>query len=277
MPWVGVAENCPKAAEAEEVLKSLGFTVLRRFRVELEVEGEWLGFTVFDVLGFAEGVAQVIAAELECPALESGPHLVLGEISAKIWDEAAKVVFPDGREVLVPVFTYDAFLDLVLPTKKVRGIEGRITIMGRSFKLPLSREDLLEIMKLGSKFLEKVEKAIAVYGVERVLSPLALRELAQREKGEGGEMSYEVDFDEGVALVKVGGKLTMVPIPRLVVMLAQRGRLEEVERLLENLKGEELSKTEEALLDLYSMLGDSGEVGAKLKELLAKRGLLGTS
>ncbi|MEM4791046.1 MAG: hypothetical protein QXP54_06515 [Thermofilum sp.] len=274
MPWVGVSAECPKLEEAEKVLESMGFTVMKKFQLELQVEGAWRSFTVFEVLGFVEGAAELLAAELGCPALESGPHLVLGEVSAKIWDEAAKVVLPEGREVLIPILTYDAFLDLVLPTQKVRGLEGRITITGRTFKLPLTKEDLLEIARLGSKYLEKVEKAIAVYGSERIVSAAALSELLLRRVKLEEEFRYEVDFDEGVAFLYKGGKLTAVSIPRLAVMLAEKGRLEEVEQLFEKCEGELLHEVEAALLDLYSLYGEESAAGKKLKDFLVKRGIL---
>lgn len=273
MPWIGVPEDCRRGTEVEEILKSMGFTVLKEIRIELQIEGTWQRFVVFEVLGFVEGAASILAAELECPALESGPHLVLGEVSAKIWDEAAKVVFPDGREILIPILTYDAFLDIVLPTQKVKGLEGKITIMGRTFKLPLSKEDLLEIARLGSKYLEKIEKAIAVYGSGRILSSDALAELARKHLLEE-EIKYEVDFEENIAFIYRGGKLTAVTIPRLVVMLAERGRLEEVEKLLEKCKGEQFSEIEAALLDLYNLYGEKSDAGKRLKEFLIRRGIL---
>lgn len=269
-----MSADCSKLDDAERVLESMGFTVTKKFQLELQVEGSWRSFAVFEVLGFVEGAAELLAAELGCPALESGPHLVLGEVSAKIWDEAAKVVLPDGREVLIPILTYDAFLDLVLPTPKVRGLEGRITITGRAFKLPLSKEDLLEIAKLGSKHLEKIEKAISVYGSERIISASALSELVLRKIKPEEEFRYEVDFDEGVAFLYKGGKLTAVSIPRLVVMLAEKGRFEEVEKLLDRCKGEQLQEVEAALLDLYSFYGEESPAGRKLKDFLAKRGVL---
>lgn len=273
MPWVGISGDCSKLEEAEEVLRSMGFTILRKFQLELQVEGAWRSFIVFEVLGFVEGVAEVLSAELGCPALESGPHLVLGEVSAKIWDEAAKIVFPEGREALVPILTYDAFLDLVLPTRKVKGLEGRITIIGRTFKLPLSKEDLHDIIKLGSKYLEKIERAVSVYGHDRILSASALTELLLRKTKPEEEFRYEVDFNEGMAFLYKNGKLTAVSIPRLAVMLAERGRFEEVEMLVSRCEGELSREVEMALLDLYNFYGEGSELGGKLKDFLTKRGI----
>jgi cell division protein ZapA (FtsZ GTPase activity inhibitor) len=273
LPWLGVSAECPREAEAEELLKSMGYTPRRKIQLEVLVEGSWTRFSVFEVHGFVEGVAGVLAEELGCPALESGPHLVLGEVSAKIWDEAAKVVFPDGREVLIPILTYDAFLDVVLPTSKVRGLEGRITILGKTYRLPLSKEDLAEIARLGEKYLEKVERAAAAYGLSRILSEAALEALKPARKAEE-EISYEVDFEEKVAVVRRGGKLTVVTIPRLVLMLAETERFDEAEEILRKCGGEVLEEVREMLLELYSYYSREDEKRSRLKGFLEKLGFL---
>uniref|UniRef100_A0A7C1TB31 Uncharacterized protein n=1 Tax=Thermofilum pendens TaxID=2269 RepID=A0A7C1TB31_THEPE len=273
MPWLGVSAECPREAEAEELLKSMGYILRRKLQLEVLVEGSWMRFSVFEVQGFVEGVAGVLAEDLGCPALESGPHLVLGEVSAKIWDEAAKVVFPDGREVLVPILTYDAFLDIVLPTSKVKGLEGRITILGKTYKLPLSREDLMEIAGLGEKYLEKVERAAAAYGLSRILSEAALDALKPAKKIEEG-LNFEVDFEENVAVVRRGGKLTIMSIPKLVLMLVEMERYSEAEEILRKCGGEVLGGAKEALLELYSYYVREDEKRSRLKEFLEKLGFL---
>lgn len=272
MPWLGVSAECPRGAEAEELLKSMGYIPRRKLQLEVLVEGSWTRFSVFEVHGFVEGVARVLAEDLGCVALESGPHLVLGEVSAKIWDEAAKVVFPDGREVLIPILTYDAFLDVVLPTPKVRGLEGRITILGKTYKLPLSKEDLAEIARLGEKYLEKVERAAAAYGLSRIISESALEFLKPVKKVE--ELEYEVDLSENVAIVRKGGRLTIVSIPKLVVMLVEAERYGEAEDILRKCGGGVLEEVRDVLLELYNYYIREDEKRSRLKEFLEKLGLL---
>jgi len=272
LPWLGVSAECPRGAEAEELLKSMGYIPRRKLQLEVLVEGSWTRFSVFEVHGFVEGVARVLAEDLGCVALESGPHLVLGEVSAKIWDEAAKVVFPDGREVLIPILTYDAFLDVVLPTPKVRGLEGRITILGKTYKLPLSKEDLAEIARLGEKYLEKVERAAAAYGLSRIISESALEFLKPVKKVE--ELEYEVDLSENVAIVRKGGRLTIVSIPKLVVMLVEAERYGEAEDILRKCGGGVLEEVRDVLLELYNYYIREDEKRSRLKEFLEKLGLL---
>jgi len=250
----------------------MGYIPRRKLQLEVLVEGSWTRFSVFEVHGFVEGVARVLAEDLGCVALESGPHLVLGEVSAKIWDEAAKVVFPDGREVLIPILTYDAFLDVVLPTPKVRGLEGRITILGKTYKLPLSKEDLAEIARLGEKYLEKVERAAAAYGLSRIISESALEFLKPVKKVE--ELEYEVDLSENVAIVRKGGRLTIVSIPKLVVMLVEAERYGEAEDILRKCGGGVLEEVRDVLLELYNYYIREDEKRSRLKEFLEKLGLL---
>ncbi|ABL77666.1 hypothetical protein [Thermofilum pendens] len=272
MPWIGIGKKClENEQEVAKYLEDSGVQVLKKFELEIEVDGEWIPFLVFEVLGFVEGLSEDLSRNFQCPTLESGPHLVLGEVSAKLWDEAVKVVFPDGGSRIIPVFTFDAFLDIRVPTKKVKGLKGQLILAGRVFELPLSKDDLLFIAKLDKKYLEKIEKAVAVYGLDKILSKEAQAELAGKPSKKS--LSYEVDYESGMALVMLENKIQTIGIPRLAVLLAEEEMYRDIREIYGKISEELKEKMKEALLDYYEFRKLSGRSLKDLEELLKELGV----
>ncbi|RLE60680.1 MAG: hypothetical protein DRJ35_02585 [Thermoprotei archaeon] len=265
MAWLGLEKSCVDEEKLKKFFEKNNIVVTSSFDVEIQIEPEkWLAFKVYEVTGFVEGMACTLASIFNCTSLEAGKHLVLGEISAKLWDEAVRICTPEGRKKTVVVFTYDAFLDVRMPTKNIKGISPQIVIYGRVFKLPLSFDDLVEISKLGKKYLEKVEKAASVYGIDKVISKEALEELrktTKRRKIE--EIKYEVDYEAGYVLIIEKGKITTLSIPRFVVILIEGNRIDEALEIFmkcDAKKRDEIKEAVEDLLYLYKASGRSTEI-----------------
>ncbi|MEM1764298.1 MAG: hypothetical protein QW394_02000, partial [Thermofilaceae archaeon] len=271
MPWIGVSADISED-DVKRALENLGLILLREIGVvELETSRGWLKFRVFEVAGGVEDSARVLAEDLSAPAFESGPHLVLGEVSARLWDEGAKVVFPDGESEVVPIFTYDGFLDVRMPTRRVKGLKATIIIGGTQYELPLEIKDLLEVYAKGQKAIEKVEKAASVYGLEKVVSPAALEELRRRR---AGEVSVEVDYEAGFVMVKEGVKVRVVSLDKFILDLIVRGELDKLRELVEKAPDEAKRRVHEMLrreLELAEASGDERR-SKVLKEALEKLG-----
>ncbi len=266
MPWVGVESSKVDVKKLREIVEGYGLVVLGEKSIEVKTSRGWLRFLILEVAGFVEGVARALASELSVTALEAGPHLVLGEVSAKLWDEAVKVVFPDGEEELIPVYRYDGFLDLKLPTDNVRGVEATIVIKGETFTLPLKFEDLLRIREMGKHFLEKVEKAAAVYGTTRIIAPEALRALRERA---AKEVKVEVDYETGFVLIYDGARISTRPILSYVIELVKRGDVDKAKEILEKAPEkvkEELAEGLREEASIHRSLGDE-EFAKKLEEV----------
>jgi len=260
MPWVGVSESVEEE-RARALIESLGLRIDRVVGVvELETSRGWLKFRVFEVRGEVQGVAQVLASELSLPAFESGPHLVLGEVSARLWDEGARVAFPDGGSEVIPIFTYDGFLDIRMPTRKTRGLKATMVVGGRTFELPLQLKDLLEIYAQGRKALEKVDKAVAAYGLEKVVSSEALEELRRLKQA---EEVVEVDFDAGFVMVREGSRARVVSLERFFLEMIYRKRLDRVKEIMEKAPSdvrERLRRLVEAEYNDAKLSGDERRV-----------------
>lgn len=227
MPWIGVAVEADEES-VKKLLSNLGLEVVRTLGVvELETSRGWIKFRVFEVLGGVEDSARVIAEDTGLPAFESGPHLILGEVSARLWDEGAKVVFPDGKSEVIPIFTYDGFLDVRMPTRKVRGVKATIIAGGKMYELPLGIAELLEIYALGQKVLEKIEKAASVYGLDKVISSDALEELKRRR----AEVAVEVDYETGFVMIREGSRMRVVSINSYIPELIYRGEYTKLKEL----------------------------------------------
>ncbi len=272
MPWLGIKTGCAAEEEFERYLKEYGYSFMKKFEIEVLVGSSWEKFKVYDVLGFVEGTAEILAEAFNCPALESGPHLVLGEVSAKLWDEAVKIVLPDGKFYIVPVYTYDGFLDIRMPTSKVRGLKGQIIVGGRVFELPLSEEDFKQIMLLDKRLLEKLEKAIAIYGYEKVIDRKLLEKLKEEKTGRGREqaITYEIDWDAGTVLCIVDGKLTSMNLTRFAILLAQRELYGELEKFVSMLDPDKRKEIKEALEEFFNIFKGSLKSPEELKKILEK-------
>lgn len=272
MPWVGLQASCAETEVLEEYLKSLGYTFSRSFEIEVLVSGSWKKFTVYEVQGFTEGIAEILSEAFNCPALESGPHLILGEVSAKLWDEAVKIVEPSGEVHFVAIYTFDGFLDMRIPTAKVKGLKGQIIVKGRVFDLPLTERDLAQISLLDTKVREKLEKAIAVYGAEKILGKDVLEKLRGAERASEERISYDIDAESGVVLCLVNGKLTSMRIPAFAIFLAQKEMYDELRKFVSLLDKEKLNEVKEALKDFYEIYGSTLRAPEKMKEILKEIG-----
>jgi tetratricopeptide (TPR) repeat protein len=255
MPWVGFAVEVPEDA-GKEALESLGLTVIRAVGVvEVRTRRGWVKLRLYDVEGEVEGVAASLASALKAPALESGPHLILGEVSARLWDEGAKVVFPDGSSEVVALYTYDGFLDVRMPTDYVKGLKATIRVGGKTYELPLKLEDLIEIQGRGPDALEKLEKAVAVYGLEKIISREALEELKRRK----AEVKVEVDYEAGFVLVKEGGKVRVAALRDYFLELLYRGEHERAKKVYDEAPEEVKRSLLETVREEYNALKELGE------------------
>jgi len=272
--WIGFKEGCLKPEEARRILEENGLRVEKMFRLELEIEGEWIPFLVYDVVGYIEGTACYFARTTGCVSLEGGKHLILGEVSAKIWDEAVRVCSPEGVEYMVTVYTFDGFLDVRIPSKHVKGLEPQIVVGGRVYRLPLSMDDLEEIAGMGRVYVEKIEKAASVYGIERIVSREALEELRRRREEREKIFQYEVDYDSGFAVVNKGGRVSAMTLPRFLEFLIENGRLDDVEKIYREAPEEHKKEVAEAILevrDIWKVLGRSTE---RIEEVIRRLGLM---
>ncbi len=271
MAWIGVAREIPE----EEVIKtvtSLGLVVRRVVgEVEIKTLKGWIGLRIYDVYGDVEGIASNLAKIFSAAVLESGRHLVLGETSARLWDEGAKVVFPDGEGELIPIYTYDGFLDVRMPTSNVRGLKATLVVGGKTYELPLGPDDLMEILSMGRKALEKVEKAASVYGLDKIISREAIEQLRQHKE----EVKVEVDYDSGLAMIREGGKVRIVNLKQYFLKLVQNNELEKARELLDKAPQSLAEELVEALKKEYEVdkALDEDKALMKWREIARKLGV----
>ncbi|MCS7105367.1 MAG: hypothetical protein NZ954_07375 [Thermofilaceae archaeon] len=271
MPWIGISEAADKD-KVQEVLENLGIRITKAMGIiELKTSRGWLKFTLYEVDGDTGYAVRYLATYTGEPVLESGPHLVLGETSARLWDEGARVVFPDGESEVLAVFTYDGFLDVRMPSPNTRGLKATMVLGGKTYELPLKMSDLLEIYRLGQKAIEKLEKAASVYGLEKIVDKEALNELKRRSV----ETRVEVDYEGGFVLVQEGTKARVVSIRDYFVSLIYGLKYEKIKELLENAP-ERVKK--ELFLTLKEEYEECKSIGDEktlkiLSDIMAKLGL----
>ena len=231
MAWVGI-EYTVRDEIIESLLKRLGLKIVRKLDAPIHVKTSrgWIKFKVYDLLGEAEGIGDILAREAGHATLEAGRHLILGETSARLWDEAVKIVFPDGYNEVIPVFTCDGFLDVKMPTQNIKGVNATMIIKGKLYKLPLSLEDLTEIYYMGKDFIEKVEKAASVYGLEKIISKEALEALRKARKAP----RVEVDYDAMLVFIFEGSKMKTASLQRYFLELIYSNKLEEAKKMFQN-------------------------------------------
>lgn len=268
MPWLGVRDSVEESEFKKFVEDKLGLKILKVQKVKIKTRQGWLSFIVIDVLGFIEGCAYYIAKNFKTEALEGGEHLILGEPSAKLWDEAVKVVFPDGGEEIIPVYTFDGFLDIKLPTDKVEGLKGYMTIRGDLYPLPLSFEDLVEIYQRGG--IEKVEKAVSTYGLEKILSRDAVLKLSQLKKKQA---KVEIDYKEGFVFIVKDKEIITRSIPDYVVQLLQDREYDKITEIYSKCTEEVKKEIEKKIVELCRILEEIGkkDQAEELKEFLKNK------
>ena len=271
MPWIGVeAEKVEKKKFGETVLR-YGLTVFGEIEVEIKTSRGWLKFIVLEVGGFVEGLARDLSKLFDAAAIEAGPHLILGEPSAKIWDEAVKVVFPDGEEEVIPVFTNDSFLDVRIPNERIKGVKGSIVVGGKKYELPLTPESLIEIYNKGEELFKKVEKAASVYGISSIVSAEALKALREKTKA---PPRYEIDYDAGLALIYEKNRIKTVNIITFLLDLLLKGFEQEALKIFEKAPEKLKIRIREAVKEEYEVYRDIGGLGAlRLKSFAKQIGL----
>lgn len=249
MPWIGVEAGKIDWRNFRKYLKNLECRIVgRKFSFMLRIDDDWIEFDAVEVSGFIEGLAETIAMDLKVRAVEAGRHLILGEPSAKIWDEAVKIAYPDGKTKVIPIFTYDGFLSLKAPTRNVRGLKGYLTHMGVEYPLPLNPKNLRQLLEAGGE--KTLEAAMATYGTERILSEKA-REKYYKLIMEARKPKVEVDYTSGFVFIATQGQIITKPIDRYIESIAEMGGKDEVKQALkilenapENLQKQIISKLE---------------------------------
>ena len=271
MPWIGVEAEKVEKKKFEETVLRYGLTVFGEIEVEIKTSRGWLKFIVLEVGGFVEGLARDLSKLFDAAAIEAGPHLILGEPSAKIWDEAVKVVFPDGEEEVIPVFTNDSFLDVRIPNERIKGVKGSIVVGGKKYELPLTPESLIEIYTKGEKLFKKVEKAASVYGISSIVSAEALKALREKTKA---PPRYEIDYDAGLALIYEKNRIKTVNIITFLLDLLLKGFEQEALKIFEKAPEKLKIRIREAVKEEYEVYRDIGGLGAlRLKSFAKQIGL----
>ncbi len=224
MSWIGIDERFSNIEGVKKSLIANGFVIYEEKKISIKTSRGWIKFIVFEVSGFTEGLAEFISKEFKVTALESGKHLILGETSAKLWDEAVKIVFPDGETEIIPVFTFDGFLDIRMPTENIRGVNPTIVVLGKIYELPLSLEDIVEIYRKNREAIEKIEKAASIYGLNKVISERALSALKEKSKE---KIKVEIDYETGYVLISDGSSISTKPLPTYLLSLILDEKIDE--------------------------------------------------
>jgi len=223
---IGVEKGKLKEEEMNKVIEELGLRALRKFEIEIKTKRGWINFLVVDVIGFTERVAHFIARKYSVIALEGGEHLILGEVSAKLWNEAVKVVFPDGEEEVIITMIHDGFLNARIPSDNVRGLEGVVYFNSHPVKLPIKLDDFMLLTKLVPKAIDKIMRLAQAYGSHKILSDEVIEYIRKLQKVEE-EVQVSVDYETGFVLIKRGKRITTTPIPEYLIRLAEEDKIEE--------------------------------------------------
>lgn len=182
MPLIGIEQGKVDLDTLASILEKLGLTPMEYMELEIKTKRGWIRFLVADVLGFTDGVASRLSTRFNCVAFEGGSHLRFGEPSAGIWEDAIKVVFPDGDTELIRIILNDNFLNLKLASEYVKGLKSYFYIKGVVFELPLSKESLHQVYSMGSEAVDKLHRAISAYGYSKILSEDALKPETKKEE-----------------------------------------------------------------------------------------------
>lgn len=271
MAWIGAEKSKTDIEMLKDIARRNSLLVTGQREISIRSSRGWIDFTVLEVAGFVEGMARLIAETFGAAGLESGEHLILGEVSARLWDEAVKIVFPNGHEEVVTIFTFDGFLDIRMPTDKIRGVKPTMVLLGKVYELPLELKDLVEIYNTSEKLIEKIEKAASIYGINRVVSSEALQALRRGSIGE----KVEVDYESGYVVISSGKSIRTKPISTYIVELILSGKMDEARRVYEEAP-ESIKRDVEGILQeeyiIYSSIGNE-DIKARLEEFAGKVGI----
>ena len=213
MGYLGLEKGKVTTEELTEELKTLGLVILKIDEISLRTSFKgWVNFIRVEVIGFIEGVGKLLAMKHNALAFEWGDHTILGEISAKLWYEGAKIFYPSGKYENIPVVTFDGFLNIRIPSENIKGINGTIVIGQKKFKLPLTLDDLFLLLKFKKEAIRAIERAIEAYGKKKILSEEAIEFLESLKKKEK-RMKMEIDYEAGYIVFMNGeGKISTVPL-----------------------------------------------------------------
>ncbi|RLE60647.1 MAG: hypothetical protein DRN53_06030, partial [Thermoprotei archaeon] len=258
-PYVGLEKNIP-ADKFIDLLKKLGLKVLRIDEVSVETRKYgWLEFNRAEVEGDIKDLASILSSTFSAAAFEWGEHTILGEISAKLWHEGVKICFPEGDEELVVVMIHDSFLDVRIPTERVKGISGKVYIAGRSYTLPLSLSDLIVIVNMDSRSIKKLEKLIEVYGKEKVLAKETIEYLELIKKRKERVERMEIDYNSGYVIsMDSEGRIKTLPLIDFLIGLIESEETERVLNIIKSAPGEkrdEIIKQLEEEMEIARALG----------------------
>ncbi len=196
MPLVGVEQGKADLDTLASLLEKLGLTPMEYMELEIKTKRGWIKFLAADVLGFTDGIATRLSTRFNCTAFEGGSHLRFGEPSAGIWEDAIKIVFPDGDTELIRIILNDNFLNLKLASEYVKGLKSYFYIKGITFELPLSKESLQQIYSMGSEAIDKLHRAISAYGYSKILSEDALKPETKKEEKEASKQDEKKKPEE---------------------------------------------------------------------------------
>lgn len=224
MGYLGIEAGKADLREVIKFLKDCGLRVGKTRQVDIKVRDAWVKFVVIEVFGFIEGLGRELSRRYNCKGLEWGGHTILGEVSAKLWHEAVKIYFPGGGSEVIPIMICDEFLSIRIPTDRVKGIKGSISLGGEVFELPLSLRDLSKVLLKGGKVAEVLKKAVEIYGKERVFSKEALEWLLTHKVVK--EVREEIDFETGYVVRVEGRKIITIPLLNFILNLIKEGKVE---------------------------------------------------
>ncbi|RLE71092.1 MAG: hypothetical protein DRJ45_04250 [Thermoprotei archaeon] len=271
MGLLGV-ESYIESKRIVEELSKYGFKARNERKISVKTKRGLITFTVFDIMGFTEGYANILSRRFNCAALEGGEHLILGEASAKLWEEAVKIVWPDGESEIISILIHDGFLDAIIPTENVIGITGRVFIRGFSFKIPISGEDMDKIISMGKDAIEKIEKIINMYSMYRILSSDAISKILEMER-KREEVKEEIDYETGFVVVLKDGKISTIPISTYIAGLIKDNKMDKAKNIInkapEEIKKDIISFLEEEI-EINRTVGDKNyakKIAEFLKEL----------
>ncbi|MCC6005105.1 MAG: hypothetical protein LM590_12285, partial [Thermofilum sp.] len=116
----------------------------------------------------------------------------------------------------------------------------------------------------------KIEKAISVYGLSKILSREVQEKLSEKEKK---EIKYEVDFEAEMALLMIGNKLQTVTIPNLILILTEEGMHDDVKKVYNSAPEALKNKLKESLLEYYELRKSNKSKREMLETLLKELGI----
>jgi len=235
--YIGIEKEGIDLEELKGFLRKQGFRVGECDEVELKTKLGWKKFVRVEVLGFVEGIAPLLVRKYGKIAFEWGEHTILGEVSAKLWYEAARVCYPNGETETITTMICDSFLDAKIPSENIRGTKGSVVIGGLRLSIPITIKELEKVARVGKEHLKKLERLIEVYGLNKILSEEALillKKVSKEASKRAAEEKVEIDYEAGFVIKMHGGKILTIPLQQYLASLIVEGRVEQARTIVEN-------------------------------------------